>query len=172
MFIGKLEKNTKLEFQVGPPNPGGGRGPDKKPRKRRSDAGISRGGSGSKDDEKKDQRSQLADKAKNTGRAVGALVVGDQIASRSNDVAGRAGTAIRRRAAVAARRSGMKKTSRVLSRGPRPNTRAARLATIGKYAAGLAIGDAAIQGVSKAVGSTIENRHKIRDRAKDLRDRR
>lgn len=165
MFIGKVEESTALEF-ASPPNPGGGRGPDKKPRKRRSDAGTGRGG-GIK--EKAKQGAELAGKG---AVALGTLAAGDQIFTGANEVAGKGANAIRRRAAVGARKAGMKKTSRFLSRGPKANTRAGRLATIGKYAAGLAIGDAAIRGVNKVVGSSIENRHKIKDRAKDLRDRR
>ena len=145
-----------------------GRGPDKKPRKRRSDAGRKR----TTGERAKDALKTAGATAGAGAAYTGGLVAGDQIFTGANKIASKAGRNLKAGAIKTARASGAPRLAKLMARKPNPKSLVGRGGTAAKYAAGLAIGDAAIRGVNKAIGTSVENRHKLKERAKEIRKRR
>lgn len=138
-----------------------GRGPDRKPRRPRSDRGRKRGSRSGRREEIKERAGQAARVGLTGAGYVGSLAAGDKIFTGANEAASRVGRGVTSRLNIG-------------SKIPpaRPGSARGRLGTAAKYAAGLAIGDLAVRGASKAVGRTIENRHRLAERAKQVRKRR
>jgi hypothetical protein len=122
-------------------------------RKPRSDRGRRRG-------KYKQKIGQAKETATNVAKYGGALIAGDQIFSAGQKLGG---GAIKGAAKSMGYKGAFPKANpkSVIGRGKR----------VAKYAAGLAIGDMALRGVNKLGGTALENRHKLKDRAKEIRDR-
>jgi hypothetical protein len=134
-------------------------------RKPRSDKGKKRGSY-------KNRVAQAGETAGNVAKYGAALVAGDKVFSTAQSAAGSAGRSARAGAAKVAKRAGFRKVARALTRKANPKSIIGKGKGAAALVGGLVVGDMAVRGVNNALGSAIENRHKLKEPIRKARKRR